>query len=347
MAKTKPEGKLKQFVRQYKRKMIGGYLYIECPNPHFSYIKSVNWIPRPDVLIDVQDGVTKEGPHQTLGCVFSRKDNVWYIVSHIWVGMLPTWAPKEMRMYMEEVHSCMVKSFLEELVASMTKVYPPLNIYPTQEVEEKYDVDSNAMLFPIQDISKAGELVLKESISSFLDKIKQEVLDEEAKPKEEVQPKGWIHTVDKIKELRKLKQLEINIEQTEDERYMQVLGISKTTYDAMVADGAGVLAFPFAADGLIFVLDFMKVLQQKYQTKMSELYKAMREKDIITQDMKADNWRYNIKMSKSSIKSGYGKTYHDEEKNYHYPRFTRKGITAVLLMLAKEGFIPQTVIAYS
>jgi hypothetical protein len=218
----------------------------------------------------------------------------------------------------------LVKALLEELVASMTKVYTPLSIYPTIEVPED-----------------AREIVIQATMQPLLERIKQEV-------KEEVQPKEEkLSNFEKVQELRKSKQLEINLELTDDERYMQMLGISKVTYDAMVTDGAGVLAFEFAADGHIFVLDFMKALQVAYKTKMSELYKTMRHHGIIDQDMKADNWKYNIYMSQSSMKSGYGYTQPDAEKGHNYPRFTRKGITAVLFMLAQEGLIPQTVIAFS
>jgi len=164
---SKSVSKLKQFTSQYKRKMLGGYMYIECPKPCMAFIEMADWNPQLNVYTDVSNDVKEEGPYNTLACVYSRKDSIWYVVDHLWVAMLHTWAPKEMKMYIEEVNRCMLKNVAKELVNTMIKVIPIINPIPSQEVEAEEEEEK-----PIDKKMSLIELItLEVKNDDFLERI--------------------------------------------------------------------------------------------------------------------------------------------------------------------------------
>lgn len=149
---------LREFAKQYRYKMISGYLYIECPIICTAYLTAVNWAPKHEFISDMNIELDKIGRTITMGCVYSKHDQCYFVVGHLWMPMVYVWAPADMKLYLEKIHRVMLTNAYRKDADNIT-VTPA----PVYEEKQKY-------------IAEDKEVSTKKSL--FLERIKNDVSKE-------------------------------------------------------------------------------------------------------------------------------------------------------------------------
>jgi hypothetical protein len=271
--KPKKESKLKGFARQYRHRWIGGYLYIESPYICTEYVKAVNWSPHHEELAELRTDLDKVGITITDGCVYDKVHRCYYVVSHLWLLMLPIWAPKEMNMYVTDIFQTMLsKVFMDTL---KVKTYPTVNTMPTIFEPVKQEVVKSVLL----------------------DKVKEEVVLDEFYDRNGI-------SFDAYTEMRKNDRIDW-------------LEFEKETP----------------------ILDFFKVMWNRYRVTLKEIMAVLRDVYIINQDLNDPQAHYRYTLNKLYVTQGWGRNEENTEKGTLYPVLTRKGLFNILSILHEKGIL--------
>lgn len=308
MAKTKQEGKLKQYTRQYRRKLFGEYMFIEAHTVNFNFVKGSGWAPKDEDIPMLMGYHSKEGTSICYGCVYSKADKCYYVVDCLWVPMLMETGTAEMKRYMAEVFSNMLTTIYKETVATNTKVYP--GSLPQAELFEDKAEEAVKEIIKVTELPAQEYKEPEEKKSSLIDKIKIEIADDEFR-------KQWGMS-------------------------RQVMQDTIESGDVDVVE----MEFLNVKDGVrhCHILKLTKTLWNLYQLSMSNIYNVLDEYKIITRNKYSEGWRNNIFMSEESKKHGYGFTLRDEGKDTNYPVFTPKGVIAFFYALYNAGMLKKPII---
>jgi hypothetical protein len=130
------ESLLRSFTKQYRHKFIGGYLYIECPIVCTSYIIACDWIPKEEFISEVNIELNKIGRTVTMGCVFSKSDMCYYVVSHLWLAQMYTWCKYDMKLYLEKIFNTMLKNAYQKDISDTNIIVPTSYLEKQKDVEE-------------------------------------------------------------------------------------------------------------------------------------------------------------------------------------------------------------------
>jgi len=273
---------LRDFTKQYRHKFIAGHLFIECPMVCTSFILACDWMPKADYVDDMYKELHKVGRSITMGCVYSRNDVCYYIVSHLWLPNMLTWCKEDMKMYIEKIFTTMLKNAYIELVEPVTVVVPETYVEKQKDVKE--------------------DKVVIEKKYALLEKIHNQV---------------------------------------EEEEFYKKYGLSIKTYKAMCSD-AKTLVEQF--DEETHVLDFHKLLFNKYKILLRDTMKVLVDNGIIVQDTKDPNYKNNYFLAPEFVAYGFGVNIHDADKNTTYPSFYKRGLFTILLLLHDAGVLSKQVI---
>ena len=156
--KTVRQSMLRDFTKQYRHKFIAGYLYIECPMICTSYLNACKWVPKDEFVEEVNTELNKLGITITMACVFSRLDNCYFVVSHIWLTQMYLWTTPDMKLYIEKIFSTMLK-----------------NAYKVEE-EPVIVIKKETYAEKQKDVTEKPQIV--ESKSTFLEKLHTQVEEE-------------------------------------------------------------------------------------------------------------------------------------------------------------------------
>lgn len=127
---------LKAFARQFRRLELAGYSYIECPNPCISFLDMTLWMPPEDKIAELQQAILEEKGNlmKNLSYFYHKAHKCYYVLSSLWVALLPTWGPVDMKLYAEAVFGNMVKNSHVEPPKTMP-VEPKIVIEKQPELE--------------------------------------------------------------------------------------------------------------------------------------------------------------------------------------------------------------------
>jgi hypothetical protein len=229
-------------------------------------------MPKPEYVEELVIELGKIGHSITMACVYSKIDKCYYVVAHVWLNLLHTWAPQEIRWYMEEINFTMLsKTFVDEIGI---KAYGP----------EKKAMKKE--MFEDQPIIESPE---KES--KFLSKIKQDV---------------------------------------SEESFLEKYGITRSTYEAMCASTKTVVV-EFQKE--THIIDFHKIMFNRFNVLLSDTMKVLRDCGIIDQDITKSDYKHNYTLDLNCVKSGFGVNEHNSFKNTTYPVLYYKGLFTVLMVM--------------
>lgn len=138
--KVVKQSMLRDFTKQYRHKYIAGFLYIECPMICTSYILACDWQPKEDMIAETYTELHKIGRTITMGCVYSKLDACYYVVSHLWLAQMYTWCTYDMKLYLEKVFSTMLKNTYIEYTEPVTVIVPQTYAEKQKDVQEDKEV---------------------------------------------------------------------------------------------------------------------------------------------------------------------------------------------------------------
>ena len=159
-------------------------------------------------------------------------------------------------------------------------------------------------------------------------------------------PKTYAEKQKDVEEDKELKQkrstlLDKLITEVEEDTFYREYGINVSTYRAMCEDSKTIVE-NFEKE--THVLDFHKLLFNKYKVLLRDTMKVLIDHGIIIQDMNDANYKNNYFLAKEFVAYGFGRNEHNADKQTTYPVFTKRGLFTVLLVLHDAGVLSKQVI---
>ena len=133
--------------------------------------------------------------------------------------------------------------------------------------------------------------------------------------------------------------LEKLADEVKQESFIDLYGMSRETYAAMVNSGDyKVVEF----SNLTHILDFHKYMYNNHDVLMRDTMRVLNEAGFISQP--EHGWQYHYFLSEGSLQKKYGYNIHNTEKNTDYPVLYLKGVFTVLQIMFENNLITEKLI---